>query len=337
LVSVIIPTRDRRASVLRALAALARQSASADSFEVVVAVDGSTDGTWEVLADRSVPYALHRVKGLACGRATARNLAIAMAHGDILVMLDDDMEPAHGFIDRHRTHHPSGSRNCVLGAVPVELDERASRAAAYIQRKFADHLANLGQPGHRFTPRDFYSGNVSIRADVLTEVGGFDESFSLYGNEDVELYLRLRSLGVTMRYDPDALAYQSYEKSFDELALDTVAKGRTTVQLARRHADAFGSLRIASPRDGTRAWTVARAGLLDLARRRPAADRATLAVAARLERLGLWRHPIFYRAVLDYAFWVGVDAALADCIDGDDLRQLREEIRRGPIDLLLHG
>ena len=64
----------------------------------------------------------------------------------------------------------------------------------------------LAQPGHEFTARDFYSGNASLRTEILREVGGFSESFTVYGNEDVDLSLRLRARGVELRYDAGALA-----------------------------------------------------------------------------------------------------------------------------------
>jgi len=64
---------------------------------------------------------------------------------------------------------------------------------------------------------------------------------------------------------------------------------------------------------------------------------AAFALAALLERLGLWRQPLFYRAALDYAFWAGVDAELRDSTDEGELARLAAELHRGPIDLLLHG
>jgi hypothetical protein len=64
--------------------------------------------------------------------------------------------------------------------------------------------------------------------------------------------------------------------------------------------------------------------------------RATIAAAVFLERAGLWRSPLFYRAVLDYTFWAGVDAELRESTPEGDLERLARELRRGPIDLLLH-
>ena len=64
---------------------------------------------------------------------------------------------------------------------------------------------------------------------------------------------------------------------------------------------------------------------------------AVFRFAALLERVGLWRQPLFYRATLDYAFWAGVDAELSKTANEGELDHLAAELRRGPIDLLLHG
>ena len=111
LVSVVIPTRQRREPLRRALRALATQTAPAETYEVVIAVDGSTDGTEEMLAGLDAPFALRTVEGPRRGRAAACNAAIAAASGEVLIVLDDDMEPVPELIERHRRHHPGINRD----------------------------------------------------------------------------------------------------------------------------------------------------------------------------------------------------------------------------------
>jgi GT2 family glycosyltransferase len=336
-VSVVIPTHQRRAELRRALQSLFRQTVPADSFEVIVSIDGSTDGTSEMLDSFDAPYTLRTVAGVRRGRATACNAGVALARGEVLIILDDDMQVVPDFVERHRRHHRRGSRLCVLGAVPVELNGSSPRVARYVQAKFDTHLARLDQPDHLYLPRSFYTGNASLRAEVLREVGGFDESFTLYGNEDVELALRLRAAGVRLQYDPEALARQEYGKDLRGLSRDTLAKGGNAVLLARTHPHIFEALQLAAPRDSSRPWLAARAILLWITRRWASIAAAVFALAALLERLGLWRQPLFYRAVLDYAFWAGVDAELRDATDEGELARLATELHRGPIDRLLHG
>ena len=335
-VSVVIPTHQRREALRTVLESLSRQSVEPGAYEVVVAVDASTDGTLEMLEAFPGPLQLRWVSPRGRGRSAACNAAVAAARGEVTIVLDDDMRAVPEFVERHRANHPAGSRRCVLGAVPVELEEGSTPAARYVKAKFDLHLSRLPDPAHLALPRSFYTGNASLRTEVMREVGGFDESFGIYGNEDVELALRLREAGVELGFDPAALAYQSYDKDLGGLQRDTLAKGRTTVLLARSHPEVFPDLRLADPYDGSRPWLAARAVLLELTRRWPATSAPVFALFSLLERLGLWRAPLFYRPVLDYAFWAGVDAALRESNDGGELSNLAGELQRGPIDLLLH-
>jgi len=335
-VSVLIPTHQRREALRTALESLARQSVEPGSYEVVVATDACSDGTAEMIDGLEVPFKLRRVSPPGRGRSAAVNAALAAARGEVAIVLDDDMRVVPEFVERHHSHHPAGSRRCVLGAVPVELEEGSTHAARYVKARFDRHLSRLSDPAHLALPRSFYTGNASLRVEVLREVGGFDESFGIYGNEDVELSLRLRKAGVELGFDPDALAWQEYGKDLGGLQRDTLAKGRTTVHLARSHPEVFGDLRLADPDDASRPWLALRAVLLWLTRRAPGTAGVVFALASLLERAGYWRFPLFYRPVLDYAFWAGVDAALLESDDDGELSKLGGELERGPISLLLH-
>jgi glycosyltransferase involved in cell wall biosynthesis len=334
--SIVIPTFQRQCALVRALVALEHQDLPADAFEVIVSIDGSSDRTGEAVESFDASYDLRNVAGPRRGRAAACNAAIRLARGEVILVLDDDMEPAPHCLRAHRRHHPPNSRCCVMGAVPIQIDPTAPYAARFIARKFNTHLEKLAEPDHAFVLRDFYSGNTSIRRDVLFEVGLFDEGFTQYGNEDLELSLRLRRANVKLRYDADALARQSYEKNLTELARDTSEKGRTAVLLARSHPEAFRELQLATYSARSTLWRSARAALLALTRGRPAAEGFVLRLARGLERVGFGRRPLFYESLLDYVYWTGVVSALDDFPDEGPLAQLASDLRDGPLRLLFH-
>jgi GT2 family glycosyltransferase len=331
MISVVVPTYRRRASVIRGLTALAAQDLRADEFEVVVAIDDADDGTGEALATFDAPYELRTVAGPGRGRAAACNAAIETAGGEVVVILDDDMEPAPACLRNHLRHHLDGARVCVMGAVPILVDDDTQPAGRYMSRKFDSHLAKLAEPGHVFALRDFYSGNTSIRRDVLDEVGLFDESFTLYGNEDLELSLRLRAANVTLLYDRDALAHQHYEKDLAGLTRDTFEKGKTAVLLARSHPATFDELQLASYAAHSRLWRALRTTLLRL---RPST--LVLRAAEVVERTPIARRPLFYVLLLDYFYWLGVQSALSEGPTAGPLAKLAADLRHGPIRLLLH-
>jgi len=201
--------------------------------------------------------------------------------------------------------------------------------------KFNEHLQRLSEPNHLFAPRDFYSGNASLRTEILHEIGGYDESFTVYGNEDVDLSLRLQRAGVELAYDAGALAHQEFDKQLQAVLRDNLEKGHTAVALARLHPEVFDQLRLARPWDGSRQWLSLRALLFVLGRRLRWLPRALFAALCGLERLGAGRQPAFYRMALDYAFWAGVGEAVGESEGEASLQRLFRDLHRGPIDLLL--
>ena len=55
----------------------------------------------------------------------------------------------------------------------------------------------------------------------MAEVHGtFDERFTAYGNEDLELAYRLERSGVRLTFAEEAIAWQHYEKTLEQLVRD---------------------------------------------------------------------------------------------------------------------
>jgi GT2 family glycosyltransferase len=311
-ISVVIPTYQRCASVRRTLEALARQTMAATEYEVIVSMDGSDDGTKEMIEQFQAPYRLSATWQPNQGRASARNAGIRIAQGHLIIFLDDDMEPVPGFLLAHRDAHPPRSRRAVVGAVPIAVDASSPPIVHYRCRSMATHLDRLAQPGYKLGYRDVYSGNLSLARDVLHEVGGFDETFKMYGHEDYELALRLAKAGVEFGYSPQAMAHQSYDKDFAGLARDCLARGHTAVLFARKHPEVPYSAILATHRAGSPAWRVARSLMLMLSGWLPGFPEWLIGATPWLERRQPRRLPAYYRMALDYFFWVGVREALRE-------------------------
>jgi GT2 family glycosyltransferase len=308
-ISVVIPTYRRRASAMRALRALERQTLPPQAYEVILSVDGSTDGTREAAEAFAPAYPLKVLWQPNRGRAAACNAGIGEARGDLVVLLDDDMEPAPGHLAAHERAHATGSRLAVMGAVPIPVGPSSPPVVRYIGSKFNRHLEKLARPDHHFRLRNFYSGNLSIRREILREVGGFDEAFQVYGNEDLELWVRLESAGVTLAFDPEALAHQHYEKDLAGLARDNLDKGRTAVLLARKHPAVLGDLKLGSYERLSLKRRLPIEVLLRLTRVYGGTPGALLRLVAWLGEHrpdGVGR---LYALALDYFFWLGASEA----------------------------
>ena len=114
--SVVIPTYQRRDTVVRNVQALERQTQR--DFEVIVVVDGSTDGTAEALGRLDLSFALTVHEQPNRGQASARNAGAAVAQGELLLFLDDDMEADPALLAEHDRSRREGVE-FVLGHVPL--------------------------------------------------------------------------------------------------------------------------------------------------------------------------------------------------------------------------
>src|SRR5690242_19243740 len=103
-ISIILPTYNGKDKIGNALRSLSRQEQA--GMEVIVVIDGSTDGTADYL--RSNDWSLKRLKITEqsnAGRAAARNAGARIAEGTLLVFLDDDMIAGDNWLRAHVEHH----------------------------------------------------------------------------------------------------------------------------------------------------------------------------------------------------------------------------------------
>ncbi len=96
--SIVITTYNRASVLVKLLVAL--DSQSDPDFQVVVAIDGSTDDTEEVLKSLSPKFELKWLNThcTGYGLAIARNMGILAASGEIVAILDDDSFPRTGYV-----------------------------------------------------------------------------------------------------------------------------------------------------------------------------------------------------------------------------------------------
>ncbi len=184
--SVVIATHDRAPLLRECLIRLSRQSASG-RFEVVVVDNGSSDATPRVIHEAGV-------RGIYVAdpnRAKARNAGIGQAQGRIVIFCDDDTLPPPRFVEAHLRAHGDASDLAVTGPIINVPD--------------ADHLPPVGR--RYYSGQFFCTCNASAPKAALEAVGGFDERYDLYGWEDTDLGVRLRSSGMRHAFAWDAYIY----------------------------------------------------------------------------------------------------------------------------------
>ena len=235
-ISIIIPTYNRKETLLRCLRQYERQVLSLDRFEIIVVDDGSTDGTWEMLNELQgkLKYRLSCYRKENGGPGSARNLGIRKAAGEVLLIIGDDIFPDVNLLSEHYVWHseryPDDNAG-VLGFVTWDGDPPPSPFMIWLERGYqnAYHLIHHREEVHwRFS----YTGNISLKRAFLEEAREwFDERRLSYGYEDIEWGYRLQKKGFRLFYNENAIG-RHYHWQTLELSLNRAQKlGRSAKAL----------------------------------------------------------------------------------------------------------
>ncbi|WP_339787979.1 MAG: glycosyltransferase family 2 protein [Imperialibacter sp.] len=216
--SVIIATYNGRHKIENILSSL--ESQSVKDFELVVVVDGSSDGTAAFLQERmSLLKDLKVIEQVNKGRAGARNAGAKMANGDLLIFFDDDLILEPNCMEEHLGHHKS-SPESIGGGRPVMVSEPESsyfhKYRSDLSSKWEKPLLEAVGPVNKLQPF-FTAANFSIPRLLFEQLGGFNES--LTDAEDQEMAIRADQSGVPIYYLSKAVAYH-----VDELSITNYIK-----------------------------------------------------------------------------------------------------------------
>jgi GT2 family glycosyltransferase len=203
-ISVVIPTYKGANRISAVLLALGNQTLDSERFEVLVADDCSPDDTTAIVEELAprVPYRLRVLHApVNQGPAAARNDAWRAAEAPLVAFLDDDCDPAPGWLEagisafteqpkagviQGRTHAPEGVS--VWGLTDWYIWRIVEQASPY-----------------------FEGCNLFFRREVLEVTGGFDEELRWYG-EDTAAGWRALEAGWEQGFAPDASVTHTVER-----------------------------------------------------------------------------------------------------------------------------
>lgn len=257
-VSVIIPTRNRRAFLEEAIDSVRRQTF--EPWEIIAVDDASDDDTWPWLERQ----AGERLRCLRMddnrGSTITRNAGLRIARGDYCLFLDDDDRLPPSSLATHVAaieSHPDAI--ATLGSVaridadgaPIEGLLRPSPMRRVQQQIWRNVLFWW----------TFLVGASLFRRSSLLSIGGFDESIEFFG-DDVDLWLRFGHLGPVVLMPDVALEYRSHTQTrpddYLELLNDIRRQFAETCEPERRASAqrilaaqfALGDLRVRSGQPG---------------------------------------------------------------------------------------
>jgi GT2 family glycosyltransferase len=215
--SVVVPSFNRKHALLRLLDSLGRQNMA--EFKVIVVIDGSEDGSWEALTGAVWPFDLLVIWQPNSGRSAARNRGVAAAQTNLLLFIDDDMVLESDCVARHVQFHARQPDSVLVGQVPIRGDEPETDVLHFrrhLETGWTRHFPTGCAP---FPPEQVYltAGHFSISRLLFEAVGGFEVKDNW--GEDRLLAIQLRKRGVSIWYDPLAVAWHHDPLTFERLVL----------------------------------------------------------------------------------------------------------------------
>jgi cellulose synthase/poly-beta-1,6-N-acetylglucosamine synthase-like glycosyltransferase len=225
-----VPTY-RRADLLdRCLSALTSQEFDPRAYEIIIADDAASQDTERQVCDwaaragdvgRTIRYVPNR--GPNHGPAAARNAGWRQAQGNILAFTDDDTLPDRCWLAYG------------IGAFADGVDGVMGRTSVPLPEDPTDYELNAaGLEGS-----EFLTANCFYRRDLIAEVGGFEESYTLAWREDTDMWLTLIERGCNLVVAPEAVVVHPIRPAEWGISLKQQKRSQFNALLYKRHPEQY--------------------------------------------------------------------------------------------------
>lgn len=192
--TVVVPIRNAAAYLPILLAALEGQTISRDRFEVVLADDGSTDGSTDGL--ESDDGWIRVVRGPAVNAYAGRNRAARVARTPVVAFCDADCRPEPDWLESGLAALERA--DLVAGRIRFMVPPHPSIWSLLDVEMTKDHELQV-----RLGVAE--TANLFVRRDVFEQLGGFDDRQPGYG--DYEFVSRSVANGARLAYEPRAVVW----------------------------------------------------------------------------------------------------------------------------------
>jgi glycosyltransferase involved in cell wall biosynthesis len=237
--SVVAPTYKRRRGLPRFVEPLLREP---DLHELVMAIDGSNDGSVEWLEERR--HGDERIVVLDLpnrGAGATRQAGIEAASGDVVLLLDDDVIAEPGLVTGHLRHHRELEPKVVIGYMPNDWAglPRGRRGIAYIYREAYELRCSEFRADPNLVLHGFWGGNFSMPRRDLLRVG-VEGMAVKRGQDDREFGIRCAKAGMRAVFDPTLVGEHLYERDIAQYRSDCRIQGESVKLIHSIHADLVG-------------------------------------------------------------------------------------------------
>ncbi|NQU43313.1 glycosyltransferase family 2 protein, partial [bacterium] len=200
--SVIIVSLNGEKVIGRALDALLADNYH--PFEIIVVDNGSTDSTAEIVRRYSEVRLIQSPINL--GFAGGNNLGLREAHGDFLLLLNDDTEVYPGWLDALARAATEWPRVGIFGCKLLYPDGKTIQhaGARIVANGTSAHIGYKEPNDGRFDEPlfcDYVTGAAfAIRRDVYERLGGLDEKYFPIYYEEADYCWQARRIGYGVLY-----------------------------------------------------------------------------------------------------------------------------------------
>lgn len=240
-VSVVIPTYQRRPALPTIVEPLLDDGGL---HELVVSVDGSTDGTAEWLGERRrADPRLVVVSAPNAGIAHARERGARAATGEVLLILDDDVIPSPGLASGHARHHAGADDLLVQGYMPNRWRHLppARRGIARIYREAYEATCARYERQPEHVLLGFWAGNFSLRRAQAARIGlASPHAAGVRYQDDREFGIRCHRAGLRPVFARELRAEHRYERGLEAFRRDGRRQGRDRCMIHALHPDLVG-------------------------------------------------------------------------------------------------
>lgn len=207
-VSIVIPTYLRPLQLRNCLTAISTLRYDKSNFEVIVVDDGGEQDLMPLITTFS-DLNVSLVRQSNQGPATARNVGVSCAQGEIVAFTDDDCLPDENWLHAMVSALEDNHQRVVGGRIENRLsDNLCSQASQSITEYLYDFYA-LNHTEMRF----FTTNNLACFIDGFRESGGFCTQFFSNASEDRDFCNRWLLAKKELYYAPEAVVEHAHELS----------------------------------------------------------------------------------------------------------------------------
>ena len=242
-VSIVILAWRNAARLRRCLASIQAHPGSAPTETVVVA-NGASAEVVSALSETGGIRTVHSEVNL--GFAGGCNLGAQHARGDLLVLLNDDVEVQPGWLDAlvaTADAHPGAG---AIGSRMTFTDGTLHEAGQIVWRDGSTTAVGRGLPGDtrrwRYLRQVDYCSAASllVRRSAWLSAGAMDPAFHPGYCEDVDLCFAIQETGARILYQPRSVICHHEGSSFDSVWRDFLME-RNRRRLVAKWADRLAS------------------------------------------------------------------------------------------------